>query len=313
MTAFNVLDRAELMHRHMLLEASAGTGKTFAIENIVVRLLLEANGDAEPLLIENILVVTFTKIAARELKERIHSNLEKSLCFLKEFLSGTDVSGRCPDYLLAHIEAGEEAVHKARKAIECALFSFDKAQIFTIHGFCWRMLKNYAIEAEIGLEAGSREDQSLSVTRQLQVVRDFLRCELLPSVYSPGQLKIIKEKFKGDSEKLQSGLLNQVNRGIDIEAAPPFSEYLAAFQEKMKSLRKDFGFESSKIIEDFHSLAPCYTGLADTSKKIKPENLAKAIRFSELFDKEEWQVEDLDVLVEDGLFFCECFDASLRT
>lgn len=311
MTAFNVLDRSESMHRHMLLEASAGTGKTFAIENIVVRLLLEPKGDEEPLLIENILVVTFTKIASRELKERIRSNLEKSLAFLKANLSGEDVRGRCPDYLLAHIETGEEAVEKARRAIECALFSFDKSQIFTIHGFCWRMLKNYALEAEIGLEAGSMEDQSLSMTKQLQVVRDFLRRELLPDVYSPGQLKIIQKRFKNDAEKLQKDLLIAVNCGIDIESTPPFSELLVDFQDRMKRLKNNFGLSRAQIIEDFYALAPFYTKLADRKGKIHTENIYKAERFGELFDKDEWSGEDLDALVEEGIFLLDCFSESL--
>ena len=59
---FDVLNRACDIHRHYLLEASAGTGKTYSIENIVARLLIEpAPHTAEPLKLEQLLIVTFTR------------------------------------------------------------------------------------------------------------------------------------------------------------------------------------------------------------------------------------------------------------
>ncbi|MBU0989916.1 MAG: UvrD-helicase domain-containing protein, partial [Proteobacteria bacterium] len=61
--------------QHGLIEASAGTGKTYTIENLVVRLLREQD-DVE---LENILIVTFTEKAASELKIRIREKLEGEL------------------------------------------------------------------------------------------------------------------------------------------------------------------------------------------------------------------------------------------
>lgn len=310
MTSFNVLDRKEQVHRHLMLEASAGTGKTFAIENIVVRLLIEANGKDEPLLIENILVVTFTRMAVSELKERIHSNLEKSLQVFKRYLQGDGIE-QCPDYLLACIERGREAVNQAKKSIERALFTFDKAQIFTIHGFCWRMLKSYSLEAEISLDSSSQEDQSLSVKQLRQVVRDFLRKEVVLSDYSPQQLKIIMKRAKRNSEQLQQDLLKYANSGMKIASPPSFRKLLELFQQKMGTLKRDFSFEGQKILEDFLALAPSYKELRNTSKQIHPEKWAKAERFAGLFDKTEWKAEDFDLLIEDGLFLLEAFDPNL--
>lgn len=311
MTSFNVLDRKECVHRHLLLEASAGTGKTFSIENIVVRLLIESRVTEEPLLIENILVVTFTRMAAGELKERIHSNLENFLELIKRFQVGENVEDQFPDYLLAFVEKGVEALNSARRRIERALFSFDRAQIFTIHGFCWRMLKNYSMEAGISLEASSREDNTLSVTQLMQVIRDFLRKELVPSIYSPQQLKIMMHRAKKKSEKLQQDLFNQVMRGINIQASPSFSDYLMLFQAEMKKIKEKYTWESKKIIEDFLTLAPFYKELRNVSKQVYPEKMAKVERFAALFDQEEWNGEDLDVLIEDGLFLLEAFDPTL--
>lgn len=311
MTSFNVLDRSEMIHRNLLLEASAGTGKTFAIENIVVRLLIEPSDDREPLLIENILVVTFTRMAARELKERIHSNLERSLTLFKRYLSGNKDGDQFPDYLLVPIEKGEQAVLLAIKSIERALFSFDHSQIFTIHGFCWRMLKSYAIEAGISLDSSSQEDRSLSSAQLMQVVRDFLRRGLLPSIYSPQQLKIIMKRANRKSEKLQKDLLSQVNRGVSIVSPPSFTEFLLDFQKKMALLKNECGLCRHKIIEDFLTLAPFYKELRNINKQIHPEKMLKVERFATLFDKELWQAEDLDVLIEDGIFLLEIFDPSL--
>ena len=66
---FNQID----LTRHGLIEASAGTGKTYTIENLVIRLLKETNAE-----LENILLVTFTEKAASELKIRIREKLEGS-------------------------------------------------------------------------------------------------------------------------------------------------------------------------------------------------------------------------------------------
>ena len=88
------------------LEASAGTGKTHTLERIVARLV---GRDKNPLKIENILVVTFTNRAAREMKERIRG------------------------YLLDLSKDGKE---EERNRYRRAISSFDRSAIYTIHGFC---------------------------------------------------------------------------------------------------------------------------------------------------------------------------------
>ncbi|OEU83014.1 MAG: hypothetical protein BA865_14440 [Desulfobacterales bacterium S5133MH4] len=103
--------------RHGLIEASAGTGKTYTIENLVVRLLKERNDIA----LENILLVTFTEKATCELKIRIREKLEKEL---------KDSKGI------------PEIATKIREALD----TFDKASIFTIHGFCQTVLRDFAFE-----------------------------------------------------------------------------------------------------------------------------------------------------------------------
>jgi exodeoxyribonuclease V beta subunit len=106
--SFRVLDRDLSIHRNYLLEASAGTGKTFAVENLFVRLLVEAGPKGEqPLELQEILAVTFTRAATRDLKNRIRSKIEAAA----SILSGA-ISENMPDYLLAIIERGAEASQK---------------------------------------------------------------------------------------------------------------------------------------------------------------------------------------------------------
>jgi exodeoxyribonuclease V beta subunit len=100
-----------------LLEASAGTGKTYAIEFLVLRLLLETPGLELP----RILVLTFTEKAAGELKEKIRARI--AWCIAK---------GGLPEPVLARLKR--------------AHLEFDRASIHTIHGFCQRVLKKYAFE-----------------------------------------------------------------------------------------------------------------------------------------------------------------------
>ncbi len=68
-----ILDKIDL-DRHAVIEASAGTGKTFTIEHLVIEILLR-----EPVKLDQILVLTFTERAAAELRQRIRSTIENVL------------------------------------------------------------------------------------------------------------------------------------------------------------------------------------------------------------------------------------------
>jgi exodeoxyribonuclease V beta subunit len=113
---------------HAVIEASAGTGKTYALEHLVLELLLVRKTP-----IEHILAVTFTDKAARELTDRVRSKLE-------ELLAGgwREAPASVPEALCWTID------REARRLLEQALFSFDMANISTIHAFCQRVLTDHA-------------------------------------------------------------------------------------------------------------------------------------------------------------------------
>lgn len=307
MTLFNVLDRGESVHRHALLEASAGTGKTFTIENIVCRLLIESNENQEPISLEKILAVTFTRAAARELKDRIHTILEKNLAILVQAESSGEIPHAAPDYILKHIEQGPSAIAAARRRIESALHTFDRAQIFTIHGFCWRMLKTYAMQAQMSFAAVCREELAPVSTLLDQAIRDFLRTQLTLPAYSPKQLKLLIKIGKQQNGDLESQLLKEASKGIDTAPTPTFGSLLEKFVATMSALKAQYAFESDLVLADLLKHVPAYTGLQNIQKQIKLPFLRKIERLAALFSKEQWNAADLDVLIDDGLICAEQF------
>lgn len=125
---------------HAVIEASAGTGKTYTMEHLVVDILLNPKTDTR---LEEILVVTYTERATADLKKRIRSVLETII---------TAFEKPSPLQQLSPPEAPEDSQNhwkidfEACKKLKRALFSFDVAPIHTIHGFCQRVLTENAFE-----------------------------------------------------------------------------------------------------------------------------------------------------------------------
>ncbi len=145
-----------------LVEASAGTGKTHTLTGLYLRLLLEQ--DYGP---ERILVVTYTKAATAELKTRIRQRLIEA----RSLFSGAE----CKDPLLQAIHDKIEARERARRRLDLAIASFDRAAIYTIHGFCQRVLTEQAFETGQGFNTDLVPDQA---DRLLQIADDFWRREI---------------------------------------------------------------------------------------------------------------------------------------
>lgn len=130
-----------------LIEASAGTGKTYTIAMLVLRLVVESD-----LPIEKILVVTFTKAATEELKDRIRSRLADA----KRILAGTNNNN---DAIIdAWLRQTNLTTETIKRRLDNALLDIDQAGIFTIHGFCQRVLKEHALASGQLFDAELTED-----------------------------------------------------------------------------------------------------------------------------------------------------------
>lgn len=309
---FNVLDRNLKLHQHYLLEASAGTGKTFSIQNIVVRLLIESppflegedrTAEKEPLLLQNILVVTFTRAATRDLKMRIRSNIEEALFDLQTWQVHRTFSEHMPDYLKGCIEKGEDAVAKACKRLHQALFTFDDASIFTIHSFCARMLRQFALEGDIGLYCLAG-DETLSKSEIMSIIRDFFRTGIRIENYSPVQLGILLKE-----DPAQRKLIRLVQSLHSFPHLASYKKLYLKISEALLSLKRSHSLCSENLISDFKTQAPAYRNHKGAETKI--DTLTKAIRFAKLFDQEEWSVREIDRLIQDGLIWLKALDPAL--
>lgn len=141
-----------------LVEASAGTGKTYQIQNVYLRLVL-----VEGLPVEKILVVTFTEAATRELRERLRSILVKCNAYLDGRLKDDDDDrARLEQVAAMPLENNGETDECIARSVrvKLALMNFDNAAIFTIHGFCNRILQRYAFECGHDPDAELLENDS---------------------------------------------------------------------------------------------------------------------------------------------------------
>ncbi|MCB1107561.1 MAG: UvrD-helicase domain-containing protein [Chlamydiia bacterium] len=195
MQRFDILDSNTPLLGHHLLEASAGTGKTFTIEHLVARLIEEENFD-----LDEILVVTFTRAATRELKARVRNTLKS----------------KPPSF-----------------NIQKALVLIDQAQIFTIHGFCHRMLTEYAFEAGLGFGLLSEEESDYRAILKTHIA-DFFRTSLSHEEYSTSQLATLRQ----DKEALTLKILSLVEKEGDF---PIYDSFSASYQ-KYNALRQKLSF-----------------------------------------------------------------------
>ncbi|MCR9185682.1 MAG: exodeoxyribonuclease V subunit beta [Halieaceae bacterium] len=140
-----------------LIEASAGTGKTFNIARLFLRLLVERE-----LPVQQILVMTFTRAATAELKARLAQAINSAL-------EGWGAGSSEPFF--AHLHAQQPAA-RARALLRRALLEMDEAAIFTIHGFCKRALTQQAFRSGISFHA-DMEAQTRSLI--LEALQDWYR------------------------------------------------------------------------------------------------------------------------------------------
>jgi exodeoxyribonuclease V beta subunit len=158
------------LSRHGWIEASAGTGKTFTIERLVVRAIVE-----EQTPVSSILAVTFTEKATGELKDRIRK-------ILQSIVDGT------------LNEADKKWLKKYQgsaitQSVQESLDRFDEAAIFTIHGFCHSLLQEYSFELGRLLRYELVNDNDLLDT----LIADVLR--RLPASQADLQEKLVQAEF----------------------------------------------------------------------------------------------------------------------
>ncbi|WP_339725533.1 exodeoxyribonuclease V subunit beta [uncultured Paraglaciecola sp.] len=221
-----------------LIEASAGTGKTYTIVNLYIRLLL-GHGCA-PLGVEQILVVTFTNAATGELKERIRLRLRQA--YLDFFAQSSQ------DHFIQQLIEQSDNLELDCQRLALASKQMDEAAVYTIHGFCHKALTEHAFES------GAMYEQSfiLDESEWLKLAaEDYWRKHVVPL---PQQsLQILLKHWATPDAMLKEigGLLSQHARPhqtCDIDSAIKSVALYAEQVAKLKSwwLTNDVSQQLSK-------------------------------------------------------------------
>ncbi|RMD83127.1 MAG: exodeoxyribonuclease V subunit beta, partial [Candidatus Dadabacteria bacterium] len=141
-----------------LIEASAGTGKTYCLTGLILRLLLEEQVTG----LDRVLAVTFTNAATDELIARLRAGLAAAWSAVEGKTSGDSAI----DKLVCRAGSRAAAILRAARA------SVDDAVVFTIHGFCQRLIAEYAFETGVPFELELLEDERALLE---EAIRDFWR------------------------------------------------------------------------------------------------------------------------------------------
>ncbi|WP_020507556.1 exodeoxyribonuclease V subunit beta [Lamprocystis purpurea] len=201
-----------------LIEASAGTGKTFTIATLYVRLVLgHGQPDPQPRAYTppEILVVTFTDAATQELRERIRSRLSEAARYFRADPLRVAVHPIGAD-LLHDLRAEYPPEHWpgcARK-LQLAAEWMDEAAVSTIHGWCNRMLREHAFDSDSLFSQTLETDESELLA---EVVRDYWRSFMVP-LDAAAVAEVCQ--WWSDPAALQGGLHGLVDHADRLDDAP---------------------------------------------------------------------------------------------
>jgi exodeoxyribonuclease V beta subunit len=228
MAKFDILSKETPVLGRRFLEASAGTGKTFTIEHLFVRLVEE-----EKIPLEQVLVVTFTRAATRELKQRIRAKL------------------------------GQRA-------------DLDTLQIYTIHGFCQQMLREFAFEAKSPIE-------TLEWTPE-EEEEAFLQFLEGPDL-SPLVVERLVRKYRRDLRAVKTA----------VSSSSLTSKSLTQIAKEVSHILQEFSPDS--VTPEFERIRGDYRGMG------KDEFLAQSRHLDTALQRRECCVHDLIELTEHKPFF----------
>jgi len=221
-----------LSGRH-LIEASAGTGKTYNITRLYLRLLLEKD-----LNVQQILVMTFTKAATEELRGRIDKELRNALTHWGS-LGESD-----PFFAVMEEKFNKQ---QAEQRLKPALLELDEAAIYTIHGFCSRALTSQAFASGLSLDISMESDSSELL---LESVRDWLR----KIAQNKAEFALIKEKNWHIPEQFLSRFFRALSTSavVDaIEVEELNSSFLSDYHHKKPETLTFLNDNQQKIFAEF--------------------------------------------------------------
>jgi exodeoxyribonuclease V beta subunit len=219
------------LHGSRLIEASAGTGKTWTIAALYLRLVLGHGGEAafaRALLPSEILVMTFTRAATRELANRVRERLVQAAAYFRGELPGLN-----DPFLrdLAAVYDDDRARHVAAHRLVLAAETMDEAAIFTIDAWCQRMLREHAFDS------GSLFDEELVADERAlfeDAAHDYWRLHVYP--LDAQALSTVLECWPG-VEALKASVRDLVRRTglLGQAAAEPLAELVERIEREQRA------------------------------------------------------------------------------
>ncbi|BFU59718.1 MULTISPECIES: exodeoxyribonuclease V subunit beta [Rodentibacter] len=202
-----------------LIEASAGTGKTYTIGSLYLRLLLQAGKQnfSRPLNVEEILVVTFTEMATEELKQKIRERITDAIQKLSEYVETKAITAFKNDEFLTALCVSIENLPLAIQRLKLAEQNMDLAAIFTIHGFCRRMLMQYAFNSGVHFNLELIKDQSDLLK---QFANEFWREHFYPLPFD--EANFIANEL-GSPDEVLAILQSDLGKDVQVEIDNPCS------------------------------------------------------------------------------------------
>uniref|UniRef100_E6QEN8 DNA 3'-5' helicase n=1 Tax=mine drainage metagenome TaxID=410659 RepID=E6QEN8_9ZZZZ len=302
-----ILDPLHLpLHGSRLIEASAGTGKTWTIAALYLRMILGHGSEAErfprPLLPEDILVMTFTRAATQELKERIRDRLQTAARYFR----GTEHPARPDPFLEALLADHPDPVVRARAAHQLALAAdaMDDSAIFTIDAWCQRTLREHAFATG----SDFRETLLLDETDlRDDAVRDFWRQEVYP-LSEPALGEVLQLFSSPDKIRQETEALCKLDPPLPVPEstlADWLPDALAAPRRQLATLKAQWAAEHDAFAE-------WLSGLVNGPKADNPLNgntLSAAIVSRALAALRDW-ADHSDPLIPDEPDKCQRLSAS---
>lgn len=246
------------LHGSRLIEASAGTGKTYTIAALFVRLVI-GHGVQQPqgttrfgsaLMPKNILVMTFTKAATEELSDRIRERLAEAANY---FRNPESIEG--DPFLVSLredcIRQGHNIKHLAR-LLDLASQSMDEAAVKTIHGWCQSMLREHAFTSgSLFSQTVETDDDAL----RLQAAEDYFRCFIYGAEEDVGGR--LRELFKTPEQLLA------LSRRVAMEGSEHGSQNLKAL------LTQSEQGHAKRMLDIKRKFEPIFADLVDKTSNVK--------------------------------------------
>ena len=255
--------------QRVLLEASAGTGKTFSLTSLVARYVAE-----DGLKIDQLLMATFTKAAASEMRERTRAKLSEALIALNSGISSEQVQPE-DAWMKQIVDCNGQTRAQRSSRLRDAISGVDSATITTIHGFFQQALR------EVGLRSADSANSEIAPGKN-SIAKQILRDELV-TLFASGDVNLMNAlpgKTPSDLEAAIYEVIEGLDSNISAVAAPANDDGTEAFDWSSFVDRVRQKINTQRVASGTISFDDLITGLRDLLKSTNAlsEDVIKEMR-----------------------------------